>query len=233
MAVRPPVAPRARGASPARRRPVQPHLGAARDSPIGARPGRRDDPRRARVAIPLGRGGDTPPTGARGEWQCARVYAVLGRGRAGTPPRPALPGACARSTSSATGTSPPRGRRSRGRRAWPGTEAAYRRRWREAGRRSTGSPTPRTGGSSRRTWTSSRAPPPDELQGHHVGTPPTTPRTMPDEQHPERDVGTPRHEQRGGRREEHHRDALTTVRPTRPTFWWSVTTIGLSSAARP
>ena len=55
---------------------------------------------------------------ARGEWQCSRVYAVLGR------PEPALwhgDGAsrCARSTGSATSTSRSAGRRSPARRAWP------------------------------------------------------------------------------------------------------------------
>ena len=39
---------------------------------------RRDDPRRACIAAPLGRGRE-PVNLARGEWQCSRVYAVLGR----------------------------------------------------------------------------------------------------------------------------------------------------------
>ena len=42
--------------SQARRRPVQPHLDAAGTYGPDARAGRRDDPQRARVALPLGRG---------------------------------------------------------------------------------------------------------------------------------------------------------------------------------
>ena len=73
-----------------------------------------------------------PANFARGEWQCSRVYSVLG-----APSRrcgmPAAASPSARSTASATGTSRLRGRRSPVRRPSPATRRRRRPHWSERG----------------------------------------------------------------------------------------------------
>ena len=78
---------------------------------------------------------------ARGEWQCARVYSVLGRGRAGPLARPALRRA-GRGRRRSRGLGPSRGLRG------DGPRVARRRRRRR----------PRPSGRRRRSWPSPRSP---------------------------------------------------------------------------